>query len=236
LASSHISGDKNMPDLRRLPTVLDVGDIDRVTGRPNEVFDRFLAESVGGCATVLDVGCFIGINTKKIRDIGKDVVGVDVSGEVIAEAARRYPELKFLKADAMELSGKFPPESFDCVVASEVIEHVTDPKRFLAEAGKVLKPGGRLVLTTQNSNGIQYRVRMLLGRFRWDPYHFRMYSRWEIEDEVKAAGFRIIRVKMIPVAVKRRETDIFRLAAYAAARLYPNFAWTTGIVAVKGSI
>jgi hypothetical protein len=80
--------------------------------------------------------------------------------------------------------------------------------------------------------GIQYRVRMILGTYWWNPHHFRLYSKREIIDEVTASGLKVVQTRMIPVAVKACETDLLRLAD-AASRLYPNFAWRSGLVATK---
>ena len=193
---------------------------------------RFVLGEVGSGNEVLDIGCFAGYYSNAMREQGNRVTGIDVSPEVIAEASKRYPEVRFECVDVMVLNEHFAENSFDVVTASEVIEHVLDPETFLQNIYGVLVPGGKLILTTQNSNAIHFRLRMLLGRFRWDPTHFRLYSKREIADAVANAGFEVRKAKVLPIT-KYGSSKIARLFAYYAARVYSNFGWTTGIVAIK---
>ena len=99
-------------------------------------------------ATVLDAGCGVGYGTAHVAQLAQRVVGVDVSDEAIAYAREHYaaPNVEFLVADVLELP--FDPRSFDTVCSFEIVEHVPDAERFVAELARVLKPGGRLVLST----------------------------------------------------------------------------------------
>jgi len=89
-----------------------------------------------------------------------------------------------------------------------------------------------LILTTQNSNAIHFRLRMLIGKFRWDSTHFRLYSKPEIVDAVESAGFEVEKVKILPIN-KQGSNKVGRLFAYYAAKIYGNFGWTTGVVGLK---
>lgn len=193
---------------------------------------KFVLKEAGKGNKILDIGCFLGFYSECMRLRGNEVTGIDVSREVIEEARRRYPLIRFERVDAMKLTESFEPESFDTVTASEVIEHVINPSLFLIQIRSVLKKGGTLVLTTQNSNAIHYRLRMLLGKFRWDFSHFRLYSTPEIVQTVTNAGFTPRTVKVLPIDKNRRH-KITRLFVYYAAKLYPPFGWTTGILATK---
>lgn len=190
---------------------------------------KFPLKHVGSGNKVLDVGCCLGHISKMIADLGNEVTGIDVTPELIEEARKVFPNVKFLCVDAMALSNFFSENEFDCVVACEVIEHVLNPNLFLKETFKVLKKGGKLILTTQNSNAIHFRIRMLLGRFRWDPTHFRLYSKSEIINEVRNAGFIVDTVKVIPI----RKRGILRSVFHYLSRIYPNFGWTTSLVCKK---
>ncbi|HZB22982.1 MAG TPA: class I SAM-dependent methyltransferase [Gaiellaceae bacterium] len=99
-------------------------------------------------ATVLDAGCGVGYGTAHVAQLAQRVVGVDVSDEAIAYAREHYTarNVEFLVADVLELP--FDPRSFDTVCSFEIVEHVPDAERFVAELARVLKPGGRLVLST----------------------------------------------------------------------------------------
>jgi len=99
---------------------------------------RFAREQARG--RILDVACGTGYGTSMLG-----AVGVDLSMEAL-RYARRYPA-RYVAADAARLPfGRV----FDTVVSFETIEHVPDPERFVAECARVLKPGGRLIVSTPN--------------------------------------------------------------------------------------
>lgn len=101
---------------------------------------------------VLDIGC--GVGTPAIRlaqQAGADVVGITVSRSQVEQATRRaelaevHEQVRFRHADAMHLP--FPDGSFDAVWLFESIFHMPDRLTVLKQAARVLRPGGRLVLT-----------------------------------------------------------------------------------------
>ncbi len=120
---------------------------------------------------VLDVGC----GRKPYRGLvpAQRYVGVDLD----------TPELRALgEADLFYDGGKIPlaDAQFDAVICSQVLEHVFAPAEFLAEIGRVLRPGGLLLLTTP---------------FVWDehsqPYDFGRYSSFGLKHVLESAGFEV---------------------------------------------
>ena len=110
------------------------------------------AVRAAGAASVLDIGCGTGWQlTRHVAAAcpGSRFLGIDSDAATIAFAERtnRQPNLSFATA----LPGDAGP--FDLVVASEVIEHVEEPDRFLADLKGVLAPGGAVVLTVPNGYG-----------------------------------------------------------------------------------
>ncbi|MBO9579104.1 MAG: demethylmenaquinone methyltransferase [Microbacteriaceae bacterium] len=94
---------------------------------------------------VLDVACGTGTSTAALAKRGAKVVGLDFSAGMIAEAVRRHPGLEFVAGDAMALP--FGDDEFDAVTISFGLRNVADPAAALAEMYRVLKPGGRIVIT-----------------------------------------------------------------------------------------
>jgi ubiquinone/menaquinone biosynthesis C-methylase UbiE len=76
------------------------------------------------------------------------VTATDLSEEVLARAAERIPSVRFVPGDFMSL--EFPESSFDVVVSLEMLSHVADHEAFIAKLARLLRPGGALILATQN--------------------------------------------------------------------------------------
>ncbi len=117
-------------------------------------FDRL---GVGAGTTVIDVGCGAGRHTFEAFRRGADVIGFDQNAadlndvDEILQAMKAQGEVpgsaraEAVKGDALELP--YRDGSFDCVIASEILEHVPADDRAIAELVRVLKPGGMLAVT-----------------------------------------------------------------------------------------
>ncbi len=128
---------------------------------------------VGSGARVLDLGCRFGALTRAYLD-GNEVVGVDVDREALEQAAALGIEP--LWADAGEPL-PLEDESFDVVVAGELLEHLPLPERTVAEARRVLRPGGRLVGSVPNAFRLKARLMFLFGYPpESDPTHLHLFS------------------------------------------------------------
>jgi ubiquinone/menaquinone biosynthesis C-methylase UbiE len=97
---------------------------------------------------VLDVWARTGNASSYLRQACPEIdyVGVELSEGLLAFARQKYPETSFLQAAMIALP--FPEASFDHVLSLETLEHVPDPGQFLGDARRVLRAGGRLVLST----------------------------------------------------------------------------------------
>jgi SAM-dependent methyltransferase len=87
---------------------------------------------------------------------GADVLGVDVAAEMVSLARRLRPEIEFHEADAERLP--FADGSFDAAVANFLIPHVGRPEHIAAELARVLRPDGKLALSTWD---VPERARLL---------------------------------------------------------------------------
>jgi 2-polyprenyl-6-hydroxyphenyl methylase/3-demethylubiquinone-9 3-methyltransferase len=101
---------------------------------------------------VLDIGCGGGLLCEPLTRLGGNVTGVDPAGENIevakAHAERSGLSIDYRKATVEELVAQ--GESFEIVLAMEVVEHVANVSAFLAACERVLKPGGILLMSTLN--------------------------------------------------------------------------------------
>ncbi len=107
----------------------------------------------------LDVGCGGGILSEKLKRLGANVTGIDASKNSI-EIAREHAKKSRLDINykcittskLLEIKEQKTIDKFDLVIASEVIEHVYDRKRFLSDISNLCRPGGLVVFTSINNS------------------------------------------------------------------------------------
>ena len=121
--------------------------IDETSLRQATIVQQWLEQSGRRDLTILEVGCGAGWLCPRLLPFGQ-VTGTDLSDEVLGRARQRAPEVNFIAGDFMKI--EFAAAAFDAVVALEVLSHVADQPAFLARAASLLRPGGQLMLATQN--------------------------------------------------------------------------------------
>jgi trans-aconitate methyltransferase len=91
---------------------------------------------------ILDLGCGTGVLTAEIASRGAEILGVDRSEEMISQARKKFPALRFELLDAREL--RFNAE-FDAVFSNAVLHWIPEPEQVIAGVARALKLGGRFV-------------------------------------------------------------------------------------------
>ncbi|MGV0837623.1 class I SAM-dependent methyltransferase [Mycolicibacterium thermoresistibile] len=160
-------------------------------------FDRL---GIGPGVSVIDVGCGLGRHSFEAYRRGADVVAFDQNAaelnevdtilQAMAEQAEAPAGAKaeVVKGDALDLP--YPDGTFDRVIASEILEHVPEDDRAIAELVRVLKPGGKLAVTVPR--WLPERICWLLS----DEYHanegghVRIYRADALRDKITRHGLR----------------------------------------------
>lgn len=100
---------------------------------------------------VLDVACGSGVLTRaawlSVAEGGGEVVGTDLSEQMLAHASEQSPQCRFVRADGQYLEEGLPTEDFDVVLCGLGLMYMPDPERALASMVRRLRPGGRLVVS-----------------------------------------------------------------------------------------
>jgi SAM-dependent methyltransferase len=117
--------------------------IGAVTARVGEVLLDAVAAGPG--TRLLDVGCGPGTITAAAADRGAHAVGVDLAAGMLALGRARHPHLELLEADAESLP--FPDDAFEALVGGFILNHLPAVETAVAEARRVLRPGGRMAVS-----------------------------------------------------------------------------------------
>ena len=133
------------------------------TGLHAFVADQIIARYVRSGTRAADLGTGPGAMADRLRAMGCDVVGADMSAEGF-EARLPHVVVNF---DQPDFASQLGAKKFGLVTAIEVIEHVESPIGFLRNIGNLLVPGGVAVVTTPNVESLPARLKFLLrGKIR----------------------------------------------------------------------
>ena len=195
--------------------------------RSSKKFMRSMARS-DAPLRILDIGCGTGLNATLLSEMGHDVYGIDVSPVAIEQYRAKGLQGAVINVEAGPIP--LPPESFDLIYASEVIEHCVDTVSFLRNLATVLKPGGTLLLSTPNSAFWAYRLMGLFGLAVGEyqhPGHVRFFSKRSLSASINNAGFEVTAVSarhMYLIVGRRFGDPLEPLLRIAGFQKEPRFA------------
>ncbi len=165
-----------------------------------DVIEHLTGPDAPRCRDVLEIGCGRGATGRALAErLGCRVTGVELNPVVALAAAavlHRVVAGDFL-AVAREVEALGP---FDALVATELFEHLTEQEAFLDLAARLVRPGGRIVLSVPNVGHWAVVEDLLAGRWDYLPIgllcytHYRFFTRKTLEDWLRRSGFRSFRL------------------------------------------
>lgn len=175
--------------------------------------------------TVLNLGCvnhtveaidYPSFQHAALAKVAKVIVGLDYEPGGVEELQRRGYDVRLADAQNFNLSQEFP-DGFEVVIASEIIEHLSNAGLFLDCIAKHLAPDGVLVLTTPHAYGIAFFLEvMVFGEERINDDHTATFSKKNLSHLLDKHGLAIV--------------DFYWLTQDSST-LYVHKNWTTNVVA-----
>jgi len=156
---------------------------------------------------ILDVGCGTGRVCGAIKQRGQDCycVGLDMDGDALQEAVAqgRIDEHLLVNLDSSEELHWLGYEPFDCIICSDVLEHLHAPEALLARLRALLTDDGVLIVSVPNARNWQVVCQLIEGNWHYEPAglldrtHLRFYTRRTAEQLLDQCGFVLTRQKAI---------------------------------------
>jgi 2-polyprenyl-3-methyl-5-hydroxy-6-metoxy-1,4-benzoquinol methylase len=148
--------------------------------------------------TILEIGSGIGRLCDALMKLGyTHLTGTDISKAAVEYGKQKFSQINLQHMDATRL--EFLNQSFDIALSFDLVEHIPDLSRHLAEVHRILKPGGKYLLQTPNlfSNALYCTIRYRgLG---WRQYHPSLQTHWSLRDKLLQAGFTAVEFVRMPV-------------------------------------
>lgn len=160
-----------------------------------------MKQAIGSGTCVVDLGCGSGQLLRELSGRFDQRIGLDVSRRRLDTLADGDTDgWEFREAD---LNGLFPlaDASADAVIANQVIEHILDPVKFSREIHRILRPGGRCVVTTPNIRYLKNIVHLVFSGYgpqtaggntldgAWDDGHIHYFTHRDLREIFAQAGF-----------------------------------------------
>jgi O-antigen biosynthesis protein len=159
---------------------------------------------------VLDVGCAEGASAAALRARGAtELAGIDLDEAFVARARERYDEVVH---GSVPEDLNWPADSFDTILAYDVLEHLYDPWSATRRLAELLKPGGQLHISLPNARSKKLWLPLLLhGTFNYEPdgimdvTHLRFFARRDATALAESAGLEVVSVDHAPPETWKRK-------------------------------
>ncbi len=160
----------------------------------NDTHARMI-EMVGTGKKVVDFGCWTGFVARELKKRGCYVTGIEIDPEAAEEARSVCDRVIVADLDTIDLAAALQGEEYDVGLFGDVIEHLKEPARLLAQMRDMLSSGGCIVVSVPNIAHASIRLMLLQGRFDYadtgilDDTHLKYYTRRSIGDLLEACGY-----------------------------------------------
>lgn len=192
-----------------------------------------MVQLVGKNKKVLEIGCATGYISKKLKENGCQVIGIEIDSSA-GRIAKRYCK-NVIIADVESLK-KISYKNFDVLLFGDVLEHLKDPSNVLKRFRKYLKKNGYVVLSVPNIAFWFIRLKLLFGKFEYGDYgildrtHLKFFTLKSLKKLLDDGGYKIVKIDVTP----RSMSPLINWLIYGFTKLWKSLlAYQFLIVAVK---
>ena len=145
---------------------------------------------------ILDVGCGSAWLSRELTKKGKKVISLDISLINTRKAIKQTPASNHAAVVADVFHLPFAENSIDCIVASEIMEHLYDPFLFIQKLLSILKPGGRLILSTPYNEQIEYSLCVHCNRITPRNAHLHSFNKKKMIQMTEKLKTKNVKIKI----------------------------------------
>jgi len=174
------------------------------------VFNEVIAktkEYLNANDNVLDFGCATGTKTLELAGATNQILGIDISDEMIKEATKKKKELKIMNASFIQgtiFKNDFEKSSFDRIISYGVIHLLDDSEKEIKRIHELLKPGGLFISTTAClkdkmalKNRLEFSTYFLIKKLGIFPLHLNMFRTSDVEKLIISQDFNLVKSEKI---------------------------------------
>ncbi len=154
------------------------------------------------CKRILEIGCGTGATGSVIKGKNPNVtyIGLEIDEQAARIAGTRLNQVLTIDIEKFHLDElKFEKESFDLIIAADVLEHLYDPWRVMYLLRGFLKNNGKALMSFPNTQNINLIANLVQGHWTYEKYglldatHIRFFTWTEIEKLLQGTGYRILK-------------------------------------------
>lgn len=182
---------------------------------------------------ILDLGCGSGFTGAELRKRNNAfVIGVELFPDAAEEASKKLDRV--ICGDIEQMNPDIAPESIDCIICADVLEHLKDPEKVLDKLRIFLKKDGILVASIPNIQNLRPLLKIITNKLEYadsgilDRTHLRFFTYHTIEKMFADTGFEIVSV--INKHLKRTVVKLINLITFS---LFKRFFVYQYLVTVK---
>lgn len=173
--------DKNL-QMKNIQYSQNINELKKITENDTQRRVKFSSKLVPKGSKILEIGSGHGFFLESMRELGYDITGIEISKEK-KELAKKVTKAKILNVNINE---KIPSlGKFDFIVMFHVLEHITDPTKFLSKIKKLLKINGKIIIEVPNVNDFQLSTNGDYRKFYWQRAHIHYFNPPSLKKVIK---------------------------------------------------